>query len=105
MSANSQQTSSPTASEHGGHESESAEELEHPGLDVLSLSRAVRKRRAEYTRKRNIRVKIGTWNVASISGTEKDIGKWFVQGEGVSEKLSGSKFAPGEGPDSIAGKT
>jgi hypothetical protein len=105
MSANSQQTSSPTASEHGGHESESAEELEHPGLDVLSLSRAVRKRRAEYTRKRNIRVKIGTWNVASISGTEKDIGKWFVQGEGMSEKLSGSKFAPGEGPDSIAGKT
>jgi hypothetical protein len=103
MSANSQQTS-PTGSEHRGHESESAEEIEHPGLDVLSLSRAVRQRKAEYTRKRNIRVKVGTWNVASISGTEKDIGKWFIHGEGVSEKLSGSKSAPEDGPDSIDGK-
>ncbi|KAJ5317614.1 hypothetical protein PENANT_c038G08311 [Penicillium antarcticum] len=103
MNANSQQTS-PAGSEHGGHESKSAEAIEHPGLDVLSLSRAVRKRRAEYTRKRDIRVKIGTWNVASISGTEKDIGKWFVQGEGVSEKLSGSRFASGERPDSIDGR-
>ncbi|KAJ5775429.1 uncharacterized protein N7511_000440 [Penicillium nucicola] len=99
MSANSQQTS-PTGSEHRSHESEVAEDIEQPGLDVLSLSRAVRKRRAEYTRKQSIRVKIGTWNVASISGTEKDIGKWFVKGEGVCEKLSGSKSAQGESLDS-----
>ena len=55
----------------------------------LSLSQAVHKRKAEYTRSRRIRVKVGTWNVASLSGTEKDLGGWFVDGKGVSESLSG----------------
>lgn len=55
----------------------------------LSLSQAVHKRRAEYTISRRTRVKVGTWNVASLSGTEKDIGGWFVDGKGVSESLSG----------------
>ncbi|CAG8113191.1 unnamed protein product [Penicillium salamii] len=98
MSANSQSSSAP-ASEHRDHESEYAEEIENPGLDILSLSRAVKERKAEYTHRRNIRVKVGTWNVAAISGTEKDIGKWFVQGGGVCEKLSGSKCTQGQEPD------
>lgn len=55
----------------------------------LSLSQAVHKRRAEYTKSQRIRVKVGTWNVASLSGTEKDVGGWFVDGKGVSESLSG----------------
>lgn len=55
----------------------------------LSLSQAVHERRAEFTRSRRIKVKVGTWNVASLSGTEKDIGGWFVDGKGVSESLSG----------------
>ena len=55
----------------------------------LSLSQAVHKRRAEYTRSRRIKVKVGTWNVASLSGTEKDVGGWFVDGKGVSKSLSG----------------
>ena len=55
----------------------------------LSLSQEVRKRRAEYTTSRRIKVKVGTWNVASLSGTEKDVGGWFVDGKGVSESLSG----------------
>lgn len=55
----------------------------------LSLSQAVHKRRAEYTRSQRIKVKVGTWNVASLSGTEKDVGGWFVDGKGVSESLSG----------------
>lgn len=55
----------------------------------LSLSQEVRKRRAEYTRTKRIKVKVGTWNVASLSGTEKDVGGWFVDGKGVSESLSG----------------
>lgn len=77
------------------------EDIENPALDVLSLSRAVKARRAEYTRRRTIRVKVGTWNVAAISGTEKDIGKWFIQGEGMCEKLAGSKAAkPGKKPTS-----
>ncbi len=55
----------------------------------LSLSQAVHERRAEYTRSHKIKVKVGTWNVASLSGTDKDVGGWFVDGKGVSESLSG----------------
>ena len=55
----------------------------------LSLSQAVRERKSEYTRPQKLKVKVGTWNVASLSGTEKDIGGWFVDGKGVSESLSG----------------
>lgn len=55
----------------------------------LSLSQAVHERRSEFTRSRRIKVKVGTWNVASLSGTEKDVGGWFVDGKGVSETLSG----------------
>lgn len=57
-----------------------------------SLSAAVRARRDEYTRKRSIKIKVGTWNVASIHGTEKDLGAWFVKGLGVrglSQKVAG----------------
>ncbi len=62
----------------------------------LSLSQAVHKRRSEYTRSYTIRVKVGTWNVASLSGTERDIGGWFVDGKGVSESLSGSFLGEGD---------
>ncbi|MCJ1411462.1 hypothetical protein MMC19_005551 [Ptychographa xylographoides] len=57
-----------------------------------SLFQAVYNRRAEYTRPRKVRIKVGSWNVASCAGTEKDIGGWFVQGKGVSESLSGLTF-------------
>lgn len=56
----------------------------------LSLSQAVFERRAEFTRSYQTRVKVGTWNVASLAGTEKDIGAWFVDGKGVSKTLSTS---------------
>jgi phosphatidylinositol-bisphosphatase len=54
-----------------------------------SLARAVFDRRAEFTRAKTIRIKIGTWNVAAKKGTEKDVGGWFVRGQGVEEKLAG----------------
>lgn len=57
-----------------------------------SLSAAVKARKSEYIRKKAIKVKVGTWNVASISGTDKDLGAWFVEGYGVkglSQNLSG----------------
>lgn len=54
-----------------------------------SLSQAVHARRAEFTKSRTIRVKVGTWNVAALSDTEKDVGGWFVGGKGISDKLSG----------------
>ena len=50
--------------------------------DLISLSRAVRARRAEFTRQREVRVKIGSWNVAALGGTENDIANWFVEGKG-----------------------
>ncbi|KPI36926.1 Type I inositol 1,4,5-trisphosphate 5-phosphatase 2 [Cyphellophora attinorum] len=48
-----------------------------------SLSAAVRARKDEFTRKKTIKVKVGSWNVASLSGTDKDLGLWFVKGFGV----------------------
>ena len=63
----------------------------------LSLSQAVHKRRAEYTRAQRVKVKVGTWNVAALSGTEKDIGAWFVDGRGVSEAFSGISLEDNEG--------
>ncbi|KAI9700315.1 MAG: hypothetical protein M1836_002330 [Candelina mexicana] len=54
-----------------------------------SLAQAVHARRAEYTRPQRLRIKVGSWNVASLSGTEKDIGGWFIDGKGISESLAG----------------
>lgn len=48
-----------------------------------SLSQEVRARRSEYVRKKTIKIKVGSWNVAAIKGTEKDLGAWFVGGLGV----------------------
>ncbi len=63
-----------------------------------SLAQAVHARRAEYTRTHQIRVKVGTWNVASFSGTEKDIGGWFVDGKGISEGLSSLSVSAEDDP-------
>ncbi|KAF2792963.1 phosphatase family protein-like protein [Melanomma pulvis-pyrius CBS 109.77] len=54
-----------------------------------SLSQALFARRSEYTRPRNVRIKVGSWNVASEKGTEQDIGGWFVGGKGIEESLAG----------------
>ncbi|KAF2474296.1 DNase I-like protein [Lindgomyces ingoldianus] len=66
-----------------------------PGVSRLSisthqtLSQALHARRAEYTKPRNVRIKIGTWNVAALKGTEKDVAGWFVGGKGVEESIAG----------------
>jgi phosphatidylinositol-bisphosphatase len=54
-----------------------------------SLSQALYERRAEYTRPRNVRIKVGTWNTGAQKGTEQDIAAWFVRGRGVEEALAG----------------
>ncbi|KAJ5833542.1 hypothetical protein N7474_001853 [Penicillium riverlandense] len=92
MASNEPQPSPPTSVSQD-HSSEDAEEIESPGLDLSSLTRALKARKAEYTRRRTIRVKIGTWNVAALSNTEKDVEKWFVQGRGVCQKLSGENIS------------
>ncbi|KAL8754577.1 MAG: hypothetical protein Q9199_004245 [Rusavskia elegans] len=57
-----------------------------------SLSKVVYERRAEYTVPAKIRIKVGSWNVAALQGTEEDIGSWFVDGKGISESLSNLSF-------------
>ncbi|KAJ5182578.1 hypothetical protein N7492_000194 [Penicillium capsulatum] len=91
MNTDEPRVAEPFVSDPREHASEDLEDIDNPALDLLSLSRAVKAREAEYTRRRTIRLKVGTWNVAAISGTEKDIGKWFVQGQGVCERFSGAK--------------
>lgn len=66
-------------------------------LDPFSLSQAIRARKSEYTRQETIRIKVATWNVAAIHGTEEDIGKWFVGRKGISESLAGIRVADGAG--------
>ncbi|KAJ5947885.1 hypothetical protein N7466_000900 [Penicillium verhagenii] len=91
MSSKDQQSEPSPASDPKSQAPEDAEDIKNPAMDLLSLSRNVKSRKGEYTRRRTVRVKIGTWNVAAINGTEKDVGKWFVQGQGVCEKFSGAK--------------
>ncbi|KAF1974538.1 DNase I-like protein [Bimuria novae-zelandiae CBS 107.79] len=54
-----------------------------------SLTQALYARRAEYTRPRHVRIKVGSWNVAGLKGVEQDIGAWFVDGKGIEESLAG----------------
>ncbi|KAL8992906.1 MAG: hypothetical protein Q9169_006748 [Polycauliona sp. 2 TL-2023] len=70
----------------GEHELPSVVSSQH------SLSKAVYERRAEYTVPAKIRIKVGSWNVAALQGTEEDIGSWFVDGKGISESLSNLSF-------------
>ncbi len=51
-----------------------------------TLSQALFSRRAEYTRPQQLRIRVGTWNVAALKDTEKDIGRWFIDGKGASKK-------------------
>lgn len=63
----------------------------------VSLSQAVYQRRNEFTRSYTTKVKVGTWNVASRTGTDKDVGGWFVGGRGLSESLNGLAIAGSNG--------
>ncbi|KAK0735307.1 Endonuclease/exonuclease/phosphatase [Apiosordaria backusii] len=64
-------------------DSTTSEPVDLTSTNPHSLSRAVYARRSEYTRRRRIRIKIGTWNVAACPGTDKDLARWFVDGEGL----------------------
>ena len=66
-----------------------------------SLSHSIYARRAEYIRTKQIRIKVGTWNVAGSKSTENDIGGWFVGGKGVVEGLSGLSIDEGEERESV----
>lgn len=53
-----------------------------------SLARAVLSRRSEYLRPCDIRVKVGTWNVAACTGTDKDLASWFTEDAEVGKPFS-----------------
>ena len=57
----------------------------------LTQAQTLRARKSEYTKSRKLKLKIGTWNVASLHGTEKDLGEWFVSGKGVSAPVPGTE--------------
>ncbi|PLB53651.1 phosphatase family protein [Aspergillus steynii IBT 23096] len=69
-------------------ESDNREPSPDAPLDPSSLPRAVKARRSEYTRQRSIRIKVGSWNVAALPGTEQDVGNWFADRKGISEEFS-----------------
>jgi len=54
-----------------------------------SLAQLLYERRAEYTRPRTVRIKVGTWNTGAEKGTEHDVGAWFVTGKGVDTAMAG----------------
>lgn len=75
---------------HSREHSEDDHDIDDEEPEIYqSLAQVVYSRRAEYVRPKHVRIKIGTWNVASFKGTEKDVGGWFVGGKGVAEGLTG----------------
>ena len=62
--------------------SPSASHSHLPESTPQSLSQAVSARKVEFIRKKTIKIKVGTWNVAAAAGAEKDLGGWFVDGKG-----------------------
>lgn len=87
-------SSARSSKEHTTYNDEVHDHIPLPTTSTpLSLSQAVYARRAEYTRPQNIKIKIGTWNVAACPGVEKDIGGWFIDGKGIDSKLVGAEVA------------
>lgn len=78
--------------------------LEQPNITSTqrSVSQALHARKADFTRPHQVRVKVGTWNVAALSETEKDVGRWFVHGEGLSDQFSGLTLGE-ESPGNLQG--
>ncbi|KAL2797033.1 Endonuclease/exonuclease/phosphatase [Aspergillus keveii] len=101
MASNDERSSGPKIGEYPADDDSHKAPVETTS-DPSSLLSAVKARKDEFTRHQTVHVKVGTWNVAAIAGTEKDVGKWFVQRRGVYGQLSGS-FPAGsqkdEGPE------
>lgn len=58
-----------------------------------SIWQAVHSRRPAYSVPRQVRVKIGTWNIAAGDGTEKDLARWFVEGQNAAGAPKRPKIA------------
>lgn len=54
-----------------------------------TLAESLYERRDEYTQPKDVKIKVGSWNVAGLKGVEQDVGGWFVGGKGIEESLVG----------------
>ncbi|KAK8169963.1 phosphatase family protein-like protein [Phyllosticta citrichinensis] len=68
-----------------------------------SLHQAIYARRAEYVRPKEIRIKVGSWNVASFKDTHKHVASWFVRGKPFD--VSSPAFDPAVSTQSPAAPT
>ncbi|KAI8940741.1 hypothetical protein NX059_002006 [Plenodomus lindquistii] len=64
-----------------------------------SLSQILYDRRAEYTRPRSVRIKVGSWNTGAQKGTEQDVGAWFAMGKGIEQAMAGLGVSDGDKQD------
>lgn len=71
-------------------ESANSESVDLVSKNPHSLHKAIHARRSEYIRRRRIRVKVGSWNVAAQPGTDKDLARWFIDGDGLDTTLGNS---------------
>ncbi|KAG6357158.1 hypothetical protein INS49_015035 [Diaporthe citri] len=78
----------PSSAGHAHSMSETTDPADLVLSTPQSLSRAVYARRAEYTRPRRIKLKVGSWNVAACPGTDKDLAAWFIDGKGIDGNLA-----------------
>ncbi|KAI9884627.1 MAG: hypothetical protein M1823_003583 [Watsoniomyces obsoletus] len=63
-----------------------------------ALWKAVHARKSDYTSRRKACVKIGSWNVAAIKGTEDDLTNWFVR-RNTTRKVSATSSAQDVSPE------
>ncbi|KAI5310194.1 hypothetical protein KEM55_000685 [Ascosphaera atra] len=75
-----------------------------PGEPLPTLSRAVKTRKSEYIRPRKLRVRVGTWNVAAIAGTELELGEWFAAGASGGKDGEEGKTASDSGLEDVTNK-
>lgn len=75
-----------------------------PAWTQRSLWDAVHARKSEYTVPCRTRIKVGSWNVAALKGTETELGKWFVEGNDYAGSGRGSNAASNQLPASEGGR-
>lgn len=72
-----------------------------------SIHDAVKARKDDFIRKKTIKVKVGTWNVAAFDKCHKDLGAWFAEGlgvKGLTQDLSGLGMSTnGDSDDDVLG--
>ncbi|KAK5076490.1 hypothetical protein LTR64_006030 [Lithohypha guttulata] len=73
--------------------------------NLRSVNEVLKSRRDEYVRKKTIKIKVGTWNVAAFDKCYKDLGAWFAEGlgvKGLTQDLAGLRASTnGESDDDL----